>query len=108
MLFIGGNNLKEAFEACAIGLFGYMIEIDKVDIDESLEPTEFEVSGNIYYCYIHKILKRLFFILAEDLESLLYEFLEEFIFIFGTELIVFKDIKLEVFDTKELKIKAVW
>lgn len=48
-MLIGGNNLKEAFEACAIGLFGYMIENDKVEIDESLEPTEFEVSGNIYH-----------------------------------------------------------
>jgi len=47
-------------------------------------------------------------IVAEDIESLLYEFLEEFIFIFTTELIVFKDIKLTMFDTKEFKIKAEW
>lgn len=84
-----------------------MIEVEKVDIDESLEATEFEVSGNTYYihCWYHI---NLFFWSGEDLESLLYEFLEEFIFIFTTELLVFKDIKLTVFDTKEFKIKAVW
>lgn len=36
---LGGSDLKEAFEQCAIGMFGYMTEIDTVDMlgEESIE-----------------------------------------------------------------------
>jgi SHS2 domain-containing protein len=65
-----------------------MCEIDKVEIDPHLEPYVFEVSN------------------VEDMESLLYEFLEEFIFIFTTELLVFKEVKIIEFDRQNWKLKA--
>lgn len=43
---------------------------------------------------------------AEDLQSLLYTFIEEFIFLFGTEFFVAKKVKIVAFDAKAFKIKA--
>eukprot|EP01121_Diplochlamys_sp_Union-15-3_P010129 TRINITY_DN2817_c0_g1_i1.p1 TRINITY_DN2817_c0_g1~~TRINITY_DN2817_c0_g1_i1.p1 ORF type:complete len:152 (-),score=31.93 TRINITY_DN2817_c0_g1_i1:195-650(-) len=82
-----GTNMKECFEQAALGLFGYMTEIDSVEIDPDMEPTAIEVQ-------------------AEDLESLLYTFLEEFLFVFGTDYKVFKQIEIVEFDRKNFKIKA--
>jgi SHS2 domain-containing protein len=43
---------------------------------------------------------------AEDLQSLLYTFLEEFIFMFGTEFFVAKKVKIIEFNKETPKIKA--
>lgn len=45
---------------------------------------------------------------ADDMESLLYQFLEEFLFIFTTELLVFKEVKIIEFDRQQWRIKARW
>jgi len=41
MWCVGGRDLKEAFEWCAVALFGYMVNLDKVEV---LEETEREIS----------------------------------------------------------------
>eukprot|EP00049_Salpingoeca_infusionum_P005951 m.99560 g.99560 ORF g.99560 m.99560 type:complete len:155 (+) comp13146_c0_seq1:62-526(+) len=60
-----GATLKKSLEQCVLGMFGYMTEIDKVDIDESV-TSEFSVSGH-------------------DLPSLLFALLDEFLFRFTAE-----------------------
>jgi len=81
-----GATLKQAFEQAGVAMTGYMTELDKVDIDPDLEPKEAEVN-------------------AEDLESLLYQFLEEILFIFSTEFIIFKKITILEFDIQNFSIK---
>ena len=58
-----GDSLKEAFEQCVMSMYGYMTEIDKVDIEGS---EEIEAQG-------------------QDLPSLLFHFLDEFLFLFSAE-----------------------
>lgn len=55
-----GKSLKESFEQCAMAMFGYITEIEYVEIKES---HTIEVEGH-------------------DLQSLLYQFLDEFLFLF--------------------------
>lgn len=58
-----GNDLQEAFEQCAMAMFAYMTEINYVDLHEA---HQIEAQG-------------------EDLESLLFHFLDEFLFLFSCE-----------------------
>lgn len=58
-----GETLEEAFEQCVQAMFGYMTEIDKVEIKMSLEV---EAQG-------------------EDLLQLLFHLLDEFLFLFSAE-----------------------
>ena len=55
-----GDTLEEAFEQCAIAMFGYMTEIDTVEIKES---QDIEAEGH-------------------DMLSLLFHFLDECLFLF--------------------------
>lgn len=59
----GGDDLKEAFEQAAVAMFGYMTEIETVNI---YAKEEIQVE-------------------ADDLDSLLYKFLDEFLFLFCVE-----------------------
>lgn len=58
-----GDSLKEAFEQCGIAMFAYMTEIETVEIKES---AEIEAIGH-------------------DIESLLFHFLDELLFLFSCE-----------------------
>ncbi|CAG9863401.1 unnamed protein product [Phyllotreta striolata] len=58
-----GDSLKEAFEQCGIAMFGYMTELPSVEIKQS---SEIEATGH-------------------DLESLLFHFLDELLFLFSAE-----------------------
>lgn len=58
-----GADLKEAFEQVAMSMFGYMTELEAVDI---LEKHEIEAH-------------------SEDLDGLLYRFLDELLFLFSAE-----------------------
>ncbi|XP_060518206.1 protein archease-like [Cylas formicarius] len=58
-----GDSLKEAFEQCGIAMFGYMTELDSVEIKEC---SEIVATGH-------------------DLESLLFHFLDELLFLFSCE-----------------------
>lgn len=58
-----GIDLQEAFEQCAMAMFAYMTEINCVDLHEA---HQIEAQG-------------------EDLESLLFHFLDEFLFLFSCE-----------------------
>ena len=58
-----GDTLEEAFEQCAMSMFGYMTEIEYVEMTDYQEIT---AEG-------------------EDLLSLLYHFLDEFLFLFSAD-----------------------
>lgn len=58
-----GDTLKEAFEQCGIAMYGYMTELETVEIKQM---AEIEADGH-------------------DLESLLYKFLDELLFLFSAE-----------------------
>ncbi len=69
-----GKSLEEAFKEGAKGLYNIMVDIDKVDKKEKIE---FEVTG-------------------EDLEELLYNFLNELLFYTDVEGIVFNDFDIKI------------
>ena len=58
-----GDSLEEAFEQCAVAMFGYMTDLDYV---EPKSAYSLAVEGH-------------------DMESLLYNFLNELLFVFSTE-----------------------
>nr|SVE75504.1 EOG090X0IKX [Daphnia dolichocephala] len=81
-----GDSLEEAFEQCTQAMFGYMTEIDKVEI---LDKHEIEAQG-------------------EDLQSLLFHLLDEFLFLFSAEpFFIPRKVKITEFDRVSFKISAV-
>ncbi|KAF5281902.1 hypothetical protein FQR65_LT14486 [Abscondita terminalis] len=58
-----GDTLKEAFEQCGLAMFGYMTTLSTVEIND---VSEIEANGH-------------------DLESLLFHFLDELLFLFSCE-----------------------
>ncbi|GFY75192.1 protein archease [Trichonephila inaurata madagascariensis] len=80
-----GDTLEEAFEQVAMAMFGYMTEIDKVDI---LMSQDIEADGH-------------------DMLSLLFHFLDEFLYVFSAEpYFIAKKVKILSFDRENFKIKA--
>lgn len=67
-----GKNLKEAFSQAALSLFDTITDINKID----------------------KKISRLIQITVEDKESLLFDFLSEFLYIFDTNDLIFSEIKV--------------
>ncbi|KAG8192959.1 hypothetical protein JTE90_028082 [Oedothorax gibbosus] len=80
-----GDTLKEAFEQIAVSMFGYMTEIDSVDI---LMKQDIEAEGH-------------------DMISLLYNYLDEFLYIFSAEpYFIARKVEILEFDKENFKIKA--
>ncbi|NPA47397.1 MAG: archease [Thermococci archaeon] len=69
-----GSTLEEAFEAVALGLFDVMVNVERV------EPRE---------CRAVEVEE-------EDLEALLYSFLEELLVLHDMEGLVFGDVEVEI------------
>lgn len=82
-----GEHLTETFEQAAVAMYGYMTELDKVEIKER---KEIEVLD------------------ADDMEGLLFRFLNECLFVFCDDpfFIVCKVVITE-FDKEAFKIKAL-
>jgi len=80
-----GPDVKTAFEEAALGMFGYMTDIESVQIDPKKEPHCASVKG-------------------EDIYSLLYQFLEELLFIFSTEFYIFRKVTITDFNEKDFSI----
>ncbi|KAJ8942865.1 hypothetical protein NQ314_009929 [Rhamnusium bicolor] len=82
-----GDSLKEAFQQCGIAMFGYMTELDSVEIKQS---SEIEAIGH-------------------DLESLLFHFLDELLFLFSCEpFLICSKVTITEFVTEgeEMRIKC--
>ncbi|XP_014245949.1 protein archease isoform X1 [Cimex lectularius] len=81
-----GKDLKEAFEQCAVAMFGYITDLEYV---EFAETQTIEAEG-------------------EDLSSLLFHFLDEFLFMFSAEpFFIPRVVMITEFNREEFKIKAV-
>ena len=78
--------LKEAFEQVNVAMFGYICELEKVEIDEEI-TVEIEAEGH-------------------DMESLLYSLMDEFLFQFCVDFVVCKKVTIVEFDRENFKIKA--
>ncbi|XP_029824307.2 protein archease-like isoform X2 [Ixodes scapularis] len=80
-----GDDLTEAFEQAAVAMFGYMTEIDKVDI-RMTQDIDAE---------------------ADDMVGLLFHFLDELLFIFSAEpFFIGRKVKILEFDKEAFRIKA--
>ncbi|KAG5676465.1 hypothetical protein PVAND_006297 [Polypedilum vanderplanki] len=81
-----GNNLKEAFEQVGIAMMAYMTEIDTVEINQK---HEIEAQG-------------------DDLEGLLFHFLDELLFLFSAEpFLICKKLVIQEFDMESFRIKCL-
>ncbi len=80
-----GATLKESFEQVALSMFAYMTEISKV---EKLKTVTIEAEG-------------------DDMLSLLYHYLDEFLFVFSADpFFIPREVTIEELDIKNFKIKA--
>lgn len=80
-----GSNLTEAFEQVAVAMFDYITDLSTVEAARSEEIT---AEGH-------------------DMESLLFQFLNEFLFLFCAEpFFVAKQVKITEFDKQNFKIRA--
>eukprot|EP01112_Ceratiomyxa_fruticulosa_P020236 TRINITY_DN6843_c0_g1_i1.p1 TRINITY_DN6843_c0_g1~~TRINITY_DN6843_c0_g1_i1.p1 ORF type:complete len:149 (-),score=20.44 TRINITY_DN6843_c0_g1_i1:192-638(-) len=81
-----GKNIEESFEQVALAMFNYMVELDSVSSKENIDR-EIEVEGH-------------------DMNSLLFAFLDEWLFVFSTEFLVCTEIKILEFDRTNWKIRC--
>ncbi|XP_065214707.1 protein archease-like [Planococcus citri] len=80
-----GDNLQEAFEQCANAMFGYITTIEYVEMKDVFD---IEAEGH-------------------DLDSLLFHFLDEFLFNFCAEpFFIARKVKIIEFDRENFRIKA--
>jgi SHS2 domain-containing protein len=80
-----GDSLAEAFENAAMAMFGYMTEIDSVDMEQALEIVAE----------------------AEDLDGLLFHFLDEFLFAFSADpFFIPRKVVITEFDRENFRIRA--
>lgn len=78
-----GDSLQEAFEQCGMAMFGYMTELNYVQIKE-----------------VHTIEAN-----ADDMMGLLYHFLDELLFLFCAEPnVICRKIEIVEFNTEEFRI----
>ncbi|KAJ6631757.1 Protein archease-like [Pseudolycoriella hygida] len=80
-----GSTLKEAFEQCGMAMFGYMTSLEYVQIK---------------YCYQIEAT-------GDDLESLLFHFLDELLFLFSCEpFLICSSLDITKFDLENFKIEC--
>jgi len=79
-----GRTMAEAFEQNVVCFFSYMTELDTVDL---VSTVEVEATGH-------------------DMPDLMYHLLDEFLFSFGTELIVCRKVEVLEFDLENFRVKA--
>ncbi|KAL3889669.1 hypothetical protein ACJMK2_002000 [Sinanodonta woodiana] len=82
----GGDNLTEAFEQVAMAMFGYMTtDYDTVEMTDEMEV---EAEG-------------------EDMMSLLFHFLDEWLFVFSADpFFIPRKVEITEFDSVNFKIKS--
>uniref|UniRef100_A0A3Q1HSQ8 Protein archease n=1 Tax=Anabas testudineus TaxID=64144 RepID=A0A3Q1HSQ8_ANATE len=81
-----GSSLEEAFEQCAMGMFGYMTDTETV---EPIDTVEVESEG-------------------EDMESLLFHFLDDWLYKFSADLFFIpREVKVVHLDRMHFKIRSI-
>lgn len=81
-----GDTLEEAFEQCAMAMFGYMTDTGTV---EPLQTVEVETQG-------------------DDLQSLLFHFLDEWLYKFSAdEFFIPREVKVLQIDQRNFKLRSI-
>ncbi|XP_068124966.1 protein archease isoform X3 [Hyperolius riggenbachi] len=81
-----GDTLEEAFEQCAMAMFGYMTDIETV---EPIDTVEVEIEGN-------------------DMLSLLYNFLDDWLYKFSADqYFIPREVKVLHIDRMNFKIRSI-
>ncbi|KAM5248174.1 protein archease isoform 2-T2 [Ctenodactylus gundi] len=81
-----GSTLEEAFEQCAMAMFGYMTDTGTV---EPLQTVEVETQG-------------------DDLQSLLFHFLDEWLYKFSAdEFFIPREVKVLNIDQRNFKLRSI-
>jgi len=83
-----GENLSEAFSWAALGMFDYMTPLEDCVKEPLLRYKEIRVSGH-------------------DLDTLLFSFLDELLFVFHTEMLICNAVQICDFDRESWSIRAV-
>eukprot|EP00667_Euglena_gracilis_P019161 EG_transcript_20491 len=81
-----GKDLTEAFEYTVLAMFNYCTELSSVEIDPT-KTIEVEVQGH-------------------DLYSLLFSFMDEFLYHFSADFFVLKEVNILEFDAAAFRIRA--
>ena len=97
-----GNTIAQAFEQVCIGMMNYMVPLQYVEIVPETER-EVEVQGLKLFECVGWIPTAS----GHDLENLLYTFLDEFFFIFSTDLFISKEVEILKLDESNFSIKAI-
>ncbi|CAD6992071.1 protein archease-like [Ceratitis capitata] len=80
-----GSSLQEAFEQCGMAMFGYMTDLDYVSIEHCFQ---LEAKG-------------------DDIEGLLFHFLDELLFLFSAEpFLICKKLEITKFDLENYEIEC--
>mmetsp|Transcript_11457 Transcript_11457/g.37651 ORF Transcript_11457/g.37651 Transcript_11457/m.37651 type:complete len:200 (-) Transcript_11457:74-673(-) len=82
-----GDKLEEAFAWTAIAMFNYMTPLEQIGVNESL-TREYSVK-------------------AHDMQSLLFAFLDELLFVFSTEFFSIRELELVKLDRENFAITAI-
>ncbi|CAH8669973.1 unnamed protein product [Schistosoma bovis] len=95
-----GNNQTEAFEQIAMAMFNYMTtNYDSVDTSQRFE---IEADGQ----FLHSFFLR-FCVLGHDMMSLLFHFLDEWLFAFSADpFFIPRIVKITEFDKEKFHIKS--
>lgn len=81
-----GDTLQEAFEQCGLAMFGYMTEIESVELKQC-----FKIAAS-----------------GDDIESLLLHFLDELLFLFSAEpFLVCAKLEISKFDLVNFEIDCL-
>lgn len=80
-----GHNLMDAFSSAVLGMFNYMTPFDGLDGDN--ETCEIVAKGH-------------------DVQSLLFSFMDEFLFVFHTRMLTVREVEVVEFNRKEWEIRA--
>uniref|UniRef100_A0A8D3DDP4 Protein archease n=1 Tax=Scophthalmus maximus TaxID=52904 RepID=A0A8D3DDP4_SCOMX len=81
-----GDSLEEAFEQCAMGMFGYMTDTETV---EPIDTVDVESEG-------------------EDMESLLFHFLDDWLYKFSADLFFIpREVKVLHIDRIRFRIRSI-
>lgn len=80
-----GDSLKEAFEQCGMAMFGYMTEMDYVSV-----KTCYQIEAQ-----------------GDDVEGLLFHFLDELLFLFSAEpFLICRRLEITKFDLETFEIEC--
>uniref|UniRef100_A0A3B3SLC0 Protein archease n=1 Tax=Paramormyrops kingsleyae TaxID=1676925 RepID=A0A3B3SLC0_9TELE len=86
VLHAWGNSLEEAFEQCAMAMFGYMTDTETV---EPIDTVEVESEG-------------------DDMESLLFHFLDDWLFKFSADpFFVPREVKVLNIDRMRFRVRSI-